>query len=157
MGNRGCMDGYEVIGSDDGKLGHVIEVDGDFLIAEEGTLRKKRHAIPKAFAHPDDSEKVVRLTVSKELVEDSPTFKEGEELDRQAAAAHYGLAEGYDNPETEGYGEVTPDDPAWSADEQAARAGIESASERRVKIQQGESDAGLRGRPIIPPDPHDTP
>jgi len=151
------MDGYEVIGSDDGKLGQVVAVDGDFLIAEEGTLRKKRHAIPKAFAHTDDSEQVVRLTVSKELVEDSPTFKEGEELDRQATAAHYGLAAGYESPETEGYGEVTPDDPAWSADEQAARSGIESASERRVKIQQGESDAGLRGRPIIPPDAHDTP
>jgi hypothetical protein len=150
------MDGYEVIGSDDGKLGHVVGIDGDFLIAEEGTLRKKRHAIPTAFAHPDDSQQVVRLTVSKEVVEDSPTFKEGE-LDRQAVAAHYGLAEGYDDPETEGYGDVTPDDPAWSADEQAARAGIESASERRVKIQQGESDAGLRGRPIIPPEPHDTP
>ena len=150
------MDGYEVIGSDDGKLGHVVEIDGDFLIAEEGTLRKKRHAIPTAFAHPDDSEQVVRLTVSKELVEDSPPFKEGE-LDRQATAAHYGLAEGYDGPETEGYGEVTPDDPAWSADEQAARSGIQSAAERRVKIQQGESDAGLRGRPIIPPDSHDTP
>ena len=151
------MDGYEVIGSDDGKLGHVVAVDGDFLIAEEGTLRKKRHAIPKALAHPDDSEQVVRLSVAKELVEDSPTFREGEELDRRATAAHYGLAGGYEDPETEGYGEVTPDDPAWSADEQAARAGIESASERRVKVQQGESDAGLRGRPIIPPDPHDTP
>src|SRR4029079_18264445 len=121
------MDGYEVIGSDDGKLGHVVQVDGDFLIAEEGTLRKKRHAIPKAFAHPDDGEQVVRLTISKELVEDSPTFKEGEELDRQATAAHYGLADGYDDPESEGYGEVTPDDPAWSADEQAARSGIEVA------------------------------
>ena len=53
------MDGYEVIGSDDGKLGHVVEIDGDFLIA------------------------------------------------------------------------------------------------RRAKIQQGESEAGVRGRPIIPPDPHD--
>ena len=95
----GCMDGYEVIGSDDGKLGHVVEIDGDFLIAEEGTLRKKRHAIPKAFAHPDDGEQVVRLTVSKELVEDSPNFKEGE-LDRKAAAAHYGLDDGYDDEPT---------------------------------------------------------
>ena len=60
------IDGYEVIGSDDAKLGRVVAVDGAFLIAEEGTPRKKRHAIPKAFAHPDDSEQVVRLTVSKE-------------------------------------------------------------------------------------------
>ena len=114
------MDGYEVIGSDDGKLGHVVEIDGDFLIAEEGTLRKKRHAIPKAFAHPDDGEQVVRLTVSKELVEDSPTFKEGE-LDRKAAAAHYGLDEGYDD-------EPTQDDPASSAEQEAQRSGIEPAA-----------------------------
>ena len=153
-GTKASMNGYEVIGSDDGRLGHVVEIDGDFLIAEEGTLRKRRHAIPKAFAHADDGEQVVRLTVSKELVEDSPTFKEGE-LDRKAAAAHYGLAEGYDEPETKGDGELTPDDPAWSAEQQAARSGIESTTERRVKIQQGESEAGVRGRPIIPPDPHD--
>jgi hypothetical protein len=150
------MNGYEVIGSDDGKLGHVVEIDGDFLIVEEGTLRKKRHAIPKVFAHPDDGEEVVRLTVSKGLVEDSPTFKEGE-LDRKAAAAHYGLAEGYDEPETKGYGELTPDDPARSAEQEAARSGIQSASERRVKVQHGESEAGVRGRPIIPPDPHEGP
>src|SRR4029078_12217540 len=105
------MDGYEVIGSDDGKLGHVVQVDGDFLIAEEGTLRKKRHAIPKAFAHPDDGEQVVRLTISKELVEDSPTFKEGEELDRQATAAHYGLAGGDANPQAEGTGAGTSQQP----------------------------------------------
>jgi len=142
------MDGYEVIGSDDGKLGHVVEIDGDFLIAEEGTLRKKRHAIPKAFAHPDDGEQVVRLTVSKELVEDSPNFKEGE-LDRKAAAAHYGLDDGYDDDEP------TQDDPASSSEQEAQRSGIESSAERRVKIQQGESEPGVRGRPIIPPDPHD--
>ena len=136
-----------MIGSDDGKLGHVVEIEGDLLIVEEGTLRKKRYAIPKAFAHPDDGEQVVRLTVSKELVEDSPTFKEGE-LDHKAAAAHYGLADGYDD-------EPTPDDPASSAEQEAQRAGVEPAAERRVKIQQGESEPGVRGRPIIPPDPHD--
>ena len=141
-----------MIGSDDGKLGRVVEIDGDFLIAEEGSLRKKRHAIPKALAHPDDGEQVVRLSVSKELVEDSPTFKEGE-FDRQAAAAHYGLAEGYEDPETKGYGELTPDDPAWSAEQQAARSGIQSAGEQRVRIQKGESEAGPRGRQIIPPPP----
>ena len=121
------MEGYDVIGSDEGKLGHVVEVDGDFVIVEEGHLRKKRYAIPTAFAHPDDGEQVVRLTVSKELVEDSPTFKDGE-LDRQAAAAHYGLAEGYDAPETKGYGELTPDDPAWSAEQEGLRTGVEPAA-----------------------------
>ena len=141
------MDGYEVIGSDDGKLGHVVEIDGDFLIAEEGTLRKKRHAIPKAFAHPDDGEQVVRLTVSKELVEDSPTFKEGE-LDRKAAAAHYGLDDGYDDDADTGR-------PGLELGAGGAAVRHRAAAERRVKSQQGESEPGVRGRPIIPPDPHD--
>ena len=148
-----CMNGYEVIGSDDGKLGHVVEIDGDFLIAEEGTLRKKRHAIPTAFAHPDDGEQVVRLTVSKELVEDSPTFKEGE-LDHKAAAAHYGLAEGYEEPETKGDGELTPDDPASSAEQEGLRSGVEPAAQQRAASREGQ-EPGVRGRPIIPPDPHD--
>ena len=141
------VEGYEVVGSDDGKLGHVVEIDGDFLIAEEGTLRKKRHAIPKAFAHPDDSEQVVRLTVSKELVEDSPTFKEGE-LDRQAAAAHYGLAEAADERE--------PGEPALSAEQDGLRSGVEPAAQQRVASREGQ-EPGVRGRQIIPPDPHDPP
>jgi hypothetical protein len=71
----------------------VVEVDGDFLIVEEGTLRKKRHAIPTAFAHPDDSEQVVRLSVAKELVEDSPR-QGGRGARPPGRGGHYGLAEG---------------------------------------------------------------
>jgi hypothetical protein len=147
------MEGYEVIGSDGGKLGHVVGVEDGFVIAEEGTLRKKRHAIPEAFAHVDDSEQVVRLTVSKSLVEDSPPLKNGK-LDRKAIAAHYGLAEAYEDPETKGEGELLPDDPALSAEQEALRLGLEPAPERRVEIREGH-EPGVRGRPIIPPDPHD--
>ena len=142
-----------MIGSDGGKLGHVVAVEGDLLVIEEGMLRKSRYAIPKAFAHPDDQEKVVRLTVSKELVEDSPPLENGN-VDRQAVAAHYGLAEGYDDPETKGKGELTPDDPAWSAEQQELRTGVEPAAKQRVESRE-RNEAGLRGRPIIPPDPHD--
>jgi hypothetical protein len=56
---------------------------------------------------------VVRLSISKELVEGSPAVEDGE-LDRRAVAAHYGLAEGEDAPETEGEGErrqIIPSDP----------------------------------------------
>jgi hypothetical protein len=148
------MENYEVIGTDDGKVGHVVAVEGDFLIVEEGLIRKRKHAIPKAFAHADDQEQVVRLTISKELVEESPPLKNGD-LDHGAIAQHYGLAEGYGQPETQGYGEVTPDDPAWSAEQQEVRTGVEPAAAERAKIREGESEAGLRGRPIIPPDPHD--
>ena len=87
------MEGYGVIGSDGRNLGHVVAVEGDLLVVEEGKLRKARYAIPKAFAHPEDEEQLVRLTVSKELVQDSPPLKDGV-LDRHAVAAHYGLTQG---------------------------------------------------------------
>ncbi len=138
------MEGYGVIGSDGGKLGHVVAVEGDLLVVEEGMLRKARYAMPKAFAHSDDQEKVVRLTVSKELVEDSPPLKNGD-LDHQAVAAHYGLAEGYDEP---------PDDPAPSAEQEGLWSGVEPAPKERVESREGQ-EAGVRGRQIIPPDPHD--
>ena len=148
------MVGYEVVGSDDHKVGKVAEVDGDLLIVEGGLLHKTKHAIPRTFAHPDDNEQVVRLTISKNLVDDSPALKNGE-IDRPAVAEHYGLAEGYEAPETEGLGEPRPDDPAWSAEQEERRTGVEPAAERRARIREGESDAGVRGRPIIPPDSHD--
>jgi len=148
------MENYDVIGSDDHKVGHVVAVEGDFLIVEGGLLRKTRHAIPKAFAHVDDEERVVRLTISKELVDTSPKLENGE-LDRRAVAEHFGLAEGYEDPETKGYGELTPDDPARSAEQEELRTGVEPAAERRARVREGESEAGLRGRQIIPSDPHD--
>ena len=145
----GCMEGYEVIGSDDGKLGHVVEVDGDFLIAEEGTLRKKRHAIPKAFAHPDDGEQVVRLTVSKELVEDSPQLQGGRarpEGGRSALRAGRRLRRLTSRHRT-----------TRPRARSRRRSGQASSRRRRTPSEdpQGESEPGVRGRPIIPPDPHD--
>jgi hypothetical protein len=49
------MEGYEVITSDDRKAGHVVEVKGDNLIVEHGLVLKKRRAVPKVLAHPDES------------------------------------------------------------------------------------------------------
>jgi hypothetical protein len=148
------MEGYEVIGTDDHKVGEVVATEGDLVIVEAGLLRKTRHAIPTAFAHADDGQRVVRLTISKELVDSSPALKD-HDVDRQTVMEHYGLAEGYAAPETEGLGELTPDDPARSAEQEERRTGVEPAPERRARIREGESDAGVRGRPIIPPDPHD--
>jgi hypothetical protein len=85
------MQGYEVRTIDDEKIGNVAADDGDFLIVEHGRLMKTKHALPKAFAEVDDDEKVVRTTLSKELIDDSP--KVNGELDRAAAAEHYGLVE----------------------------------------------------------------
>src|SRR3989440_1355914 len=58
------MEGYEVITSDDRKAGRVVEVKGDNLIVEHGLLLKRRHAVPQAFAHADEAQHVVRLSVS---------------------------------------------------------------------------------------------
>jgi hypothetical protein len=132
------MEGYEVISSDDHKLGEVVEVKGDNLIVERGLLRKSRHAIPKVFAEPDGSEKVVRLTITEDVVGTSPKLDNGE-VDQRAVAEHYGLAAGDPAPETEGYGELLPDDPARSAEEQELRSGMEPAAQQRANLREGDA------------------
>src|SRR5262249_8736566 len=89
-GTQAGMEGYEVIGTDDHKLGEGAEVDGDLLIVEGGLLRKSRHAIPLAVAHADESEPGVRVSVSTEVVGEAPKLEHGE-LDREAIGVHYGL------------------------------------------------------------------
>jgi hypothetical protein len=128
------MEGYEVVTSDDCKLGQVAAVEQDHLIVEHGLLKKSRHAVPTTFAHTDEAEKVVRLSVSKEIVESSPKLENGS-IDTQAVAEHYGLAAGTSAPDTEGYGEVVPDDPARTADQDAARAGLETADQQRAQTR----------------------
>ena len=136
------MEGYDVIGSDDHKLGEVAAVDHDLLIVEGGLLRKSRHAIPLAFAHADEREQVVRLSVSKEVVNDSPPLENGD-VDRQAVALHYGLTQ------------PTEVDPDSQAEEDALRGGVDSAPMERARIREGGSEPGPHGRQIIPPDAHD--
>ncbi len=90
------MDGYEVSTSDDQKLGQAVRVqDGYLIVARRHLLKERHHAVPLAFAHADDFEQVVRLSVSKTLIEDGPEVKNGE-FDHKAVAAHYGLAEGFE-------------------------------------------------------------
>jgi hypothetical protein len=131
------MEGFQVVTSDDCKFGHVVGRENDHLIIEHGTLRKTKHAVPDTFAHVDDSEQVVRLSVPKQIVEDSPKLEDDNSFDEQAIAQHYGLAEGEPASETEGYGDVLPDDPARSADQDAMRAGRETADQQRAQIREG--------------------
>jgi hypothetical protein len=108
------MNGYDVRTFDDDKVGHVVDTDGDFLIVEHGLLKTK-HALPKVFAEVDKEHEVVHTTLSKSLIHDSP--KVNGEIDRQAIAEHYGLAEGFTDPPTRGRGDLLPDDPAIAADD----------------------------------------
>src|SRR2546423_12618447 len=87
------MEGYEAITSDDRKVGQVVDIKGDNVIVEHGLLRKTQHAIPTAFVHADDSEKVVRLSVSSDIVVSSPKLDDGQ-VDRRAGAGPHTRAAG---------------------------------------------------------------
>jgi hypothetical protein len=127
------MDGYDVRTVDDEKVGHVIGVDGDYLIVEHGLLKTK-HALPRTFAEVDADAQVVRTTLSKQLIHDSP--KVSDDLDRKEVAEFYGLADGYEDPVTRGAGDLLPDDPARSAEEDAVRAGVDPVHER-LRVREG--------------------
>lgn len=130
------MEGYEVITSDDHKAGRVVGTRGDNLIVEHGTLRKSRHLLPRVFVEVDDSAKVVHATITKDILEDSPKL-DGDDIDDRAVAAHYGLAAGFDEPETKGYGEVLPDDPGLSAEQEEIHLGLRTAEEQRLDVLEG--------------------
>ena len=108
------MERYDVRTIDGDKIGHVVGEDGEFLIIEHGLLKTK-HALPRVLAEVDDAEQIVRTTLSKDLVYDSP--KVDGEVDHAAVAEHYGLAEGFEDPPTRGLGVLEPDGPGLAADE----------------------------------------
>lgn len=140
------MEGYEVISSEDQKVGQVVEVKGDNLIVERGLLIKHQHAVPKVFAETDESKQIVRLTVSETVVDRSPKLDDGR-VDEQAVAEHYGLAAGDPAPETKGYGELRPDDPARTAEEQELRSGLEPAVKERVRMLEEQSETAPHDKP----------
>ena len=86
------MKGYDVVTHDAEKVvGHVVDKSGGNYIVEQGLLRKTRHALPEEFGRIDDEVRRLVITVPKELLEDSP--KVNGDLDEDAVAAHYGLAD----------------------------------------------------------------
>jgi hypothetical protein len=122
------MRGYELVTLDDDKVGNICEEDGDFLIVEHGIFNTK-HAVPSTFVELDDVNKKARTTLSKQLIHSSPKVHDGGH-DIRAIAEHYGLAQGFDDPLTRGYGDVLPDDPGRTAEEDAVRAGVDPISSR---------------------------
>jgi hypothetical protein len=136
------MDGYEVVTADDEKVGTVVGETGDYLIVEHGTLRKSKHAVPRAFAKIDEHEQQVRITVPKDHFYDSPKL-DGEDFDQQVLAEHYGIASGAPAPGTEGLGATVEGDPSRSSEEQARRDGVTPAAEQRAQIREGAMGSGL--------------
>jgi hypothetical protein len=137
------MEGYEVVTIDDDKVGKVVGESGNFLIIEQGTLLKSKHALPRELAQVDEAEQKVRVTVPKEIVDESPKIDD-EGFDEHAAAEHYGLAPS-NGPGTEGYGvtDAEAGDPSRSSAEQAARQELASPEEQRARIREDEAQSGL--------------
>ena len=130
------MKGYEVVTSDGAKAGHVVGTRGDSLIVEHGTLRKSRHLLPRVFVEADESEHVVRASITKDILEESPKL-DGVAVDEHAVAEHYGLAAGFADPETKGAGELLPDDPALSAEQEDLRLGLKTPEQERLDVLEG--------------------
>lgn len=131
------MEGYDVLAMGGEKIGTVAGRVGDVLLVEHGLLRKSRRCVPMAFvAEADDAARCVQTSVGKELVDSAPEA-DGDTVDEQEVLRHFGLAGGYEQPETLGYGVVEPDDPAWSSEVQAERNDVTPAGEERARIREG--------------------
>jgi len=82
------MEGRTVVTTDDHKLGTVVTEQDGFVVVESGHMFKSRHAIPIDLLH--EHEDVVRATVGKDVVHDSPKI-DGDTFDEYAVKMHYGL------------------------------------------------------------------
>lgn len=139
------MEGYDVVTTEDEKVGKVVGTHGDHLIVESGTLRKSKHLLPRTFADVDENESVVRMSISKDVFCDSP--KVNGEVDETAIADYYGLAGGSEAPPTEGYGDTVADDPSVGAETQAERAGVTPAPQERAEARRDMAEGGGAGLP----------
>jgi hypothetical protein len=130
------VEGYEVVANDDRKVGEVVGVAGDTLIVQHGTLFKHRVGLPRELVSVDDEARVVRATVSKEVLDEAPEV-DGDSFDARQVAEYYGLARGSEAPDTLGYGDVAPDEAGRSAEDDARRLGLETDEEERLRTRTG--------------------
>ena len=147
------MQGFDAITFGDEKAGTVVGKQGDYLIVEHGAIFKHRRAVPDTFATVDEDAQVVRLTVSKDIFESAPEVDD-DGVDERATAEHYGLvdASAATEPETLGYGEVVPGDPAQSSERVGADHGVEPAAEERA-ARHGQTGRGEGPLDKGPPSP----
>jgi hypothetical protein len=117
------MERQTVVTSDDRKLGTVVEERDRCVVIETGHVFKTKHAIPREFLRESDG--VLRATVTKAVVEDSPKV-DLERWDASAIRLHYGL---------DGPFQVDPDPNGLeSAETDALRAGLKPAPMERVEV-----------------------
>jgi hypothetical protein len=122
------MEGQDVVTSDDHKLGTIVSQRNGCAIVESGHVFKTRHAIPGDFLH--EHEGVIRATVGKDVVHDSPKV-DGDEFDVQAVRMHYGLVEVH---------LVDPNPESPSAESEGARHGVDPDPANRMATLGGAND-----------------
>jgi hypothetical protein len=119
------LQGYDVVTSDDHKIGTVVDERDDCLIVEHGHVFKAKHAIPKAFTSVDEAEQVVHATVTKDVFTDGP--KVTDDWDCSVVMRHYGLIGEFEEPaDTDGATTV------------GAREGVTPPEAERVRIREDE-------------------
>jgi hypothetical protein len=142
--------GYEVVTSDKRTVGRVTEVREGYLIVESGRLRRVRRPIPREFVHAVDEAATVFVTVPMRVLRDAPKVDRRGRFDLHEAARHFGLAEAFAQPPSEGEGGSLPHDPAGGADRDALAAGRQPSEHRRAEIRRhmrpGESAEHDRSR-----------
>jgi hypothetical protein len=117
------VEGYTLVSADDKEVGEVVGKLGDSVVIEHGLIRKRRHVVPLAFASADDEARVLRSTLSKEMIESSPHVAD-DGVDEAEIAAYYGLAE-----------TTTPVESVVSSDLQARSDGLPAVEEDRAEMR----------------------
>jgi hypothetical protein len=146
------MRGFEVVASDDRVVGHVADMRDGYLIVESGHLRKARHPVPREFVHAVDEAAKAFVTVPRRVVMDAPEVDRKGFFDRRKAARHYGLAESYVAPTTDGRGETLGHDPAWGS--QTGGAPEQRRAEIRKHLRPGYVDEHRAFSPALLGDRH---
>jgi hypothetical protein len=125
------MDGYDVRTIDGDKVGHVVGTKGGYIVVEHGTILKAKHAVPRELTNVEEADRIVRLTVSKDVFGDSP--KVGDDFDERVIAEYYGVGEGYEAPVAEDA--LSENDPSASAEVQGRDYEVVSPVEERTAVR----------------------
>jgi hypothetical protein len=86
------VNGYELVTSDDEKVGTIVGQTGDFVIVENGLLRRHRYVVPAELTSVEEERGVVRTTVVKEIIRQAPEADGNGAFDEGAVRSYYGLS-----------------------------------------------------------------
>jgi hypothetical protein len=94
------MEGYDVITSDESKVGHVVGESNGCAIVENGLIRHTRHVVPLEFLHLDESAENYRTSLSKEMIHEAPEADGDGNFDAVEVSTYYGVGQEPDTPDS---------------------------------------------------------